>query len=212
MPQSALAQLALALNVLAAAAAAAAPLSPLQTGHGGQHAHTVLQRESNRPIHPAFAQHTTGVAHNLASRCLSSRFLGYKGNLCKSAPGSALCRRVALPSPTGILGLRAQVNPDSPPPPPAQEQEPIIEPGIIDWDAVNMQFKLFTKMALPYFKGLGERIRRMALPAHTNDMELMRSLPDGVMQRRRVRGCSFSSSSASPLPTHGSGMHAKRAL
>jgi hypothetical protein len=152
MPRGALARLALALNVWAAAAAAAAPLSSLQTG---QHAHPVLQRESNRPIHPAFAQHTAGVAHNLASRRLSSRFLGYKGNLCKSAPGSALCWRVALPSPTGILGLRAQVNPDSPPP--AQEQEPIIEPGIIDWDAVNMQFKLFTKMALPYFKGLRER-------------------------------------------------------
>lgn len=132
-------RLALALSALAAAAA----FVPLQTA---SHVNYDAQRNSMRSTHLAFA---ASAAQNLASRGLHSTFLGCTGNVYrKNAPGSTLSRRITVRN--SVLALRAQVNPRNSPPP--QKQEPVVEPGVIDWDAVGMQFKLFTKMALPYFK------------------------------------------------------------
>jgi ABC-type uncharacterized transport system fused permease/ATPase subunit len=52
-----------------------------------------------------------------------------------------------------LLGLRAQADPRLPPDDAAALQDPGVEQsGGIDWDAVGMQWKLFQKMALPYFE------------------------------------------------------------
>jgi hypothetical protein len=50
-----------------------------------------------------------------------------------------------------LLGLRAQVNPLNPPPP-REERVGAEQAQGINWDALRKQFKLFQKMALPYFR------------------------------------------------------------
>ena len=79
----------------------------------------------------------------------SSAGPGWAGRLCRVAPRASVSWRLARRGP--LFGLRAQVNPEAPPKAPP-EPEPVVEQGVIDWDAVSMQFKLFNKMALPYFK------------------------------------------------------------
>ena len=71
------------------------------------------------------------------------------GRLCRQAPKPRACRRP-------LLGLRAQLNPQLPP-----EEASIEDEGGINWDAINVQFQLFSKMALPYFKE--EKSARMLL-------------------------------------------------
>jgi ABC-type uncharacterized transport system fused permease/ATPase subunit len=61
--------------------------------------------------------------------------------------------RGARPRP-GLLGLRAQANPNAP----GESQK---ASGVIDLDAISTQFALFTKMALPYFEE--EKSARMLL-------------------------------------------------
>ena len=73
--------------------------------------------------------------------------------------GRACCQRQWIVSRTrsarrtSLLELRAQENPGNLPP--ASEDAGVKDPGAqaaFDWEAINMQWKLFQKMALPYFK------------------------------------------------------------
>ena len=82
----------------------------------------------------------------------SVRVLGAAGRVCRrgSICGHVPHGRLGRPR---LLGLRAQVDPRLPPDDAAAQQDPDAEQsGGIDWDAVGMQWKLFQKMALPYFE------------------------------------------------------------
>jgi threonine/homoserine/homoserine lactone efflux protein len=94
-----------------------------------------------------------------------ARSVALSGNGCGSRSVS-LCRqrlelrphRTRSSAGCRLFGLRAQLNPDLPPPP---EKERVEQQEGINWQALNLQFKLFSKMALPYFKE--EKSARMLL-------------------------------------------------